>query len=86
MSAKTTTAQGDTAQNVAPKRDRSHPSRNYEWPDGNLFAGATRVVETQRVGLNQQRRSLNVTSNRWKEVLFSDGNQKQNNKMHQNQL
>ena len=61
---------------VPSRRDRSHPSRNYDWPDGNLFAGP-RVVETQRVGLDQQRRSLHVTSNRWQEVLFSDGNTQQ---------
>ena len=72
-SAKTAT-NDQTHSKATQKRDRSQPSRNYDWPDGNLFVGS-RVVETQRVGLDQQRRSLNITSNRWKEVLFSDGNQ-----------
>jgi len=55
-------AYAESKMTAARKRDRSHPSRNRDWPD--LFGN--RAAETQR--MERQRRSYNVmTSNRWHE-------------------
>ena len=55
------------------KRDRSQPTRNFDWPDsGGNIVGAARAAATQRIEIDDQRRSLNATGNRWRELVCSD--------------